>query len=146
MDDLLEEIRKLKERVSVLESSLESGIKSTPKCYEQCLTNIDILSVLNSKQELYIQMCDYILEHNVIQVMDKNKIYISHKGKWVGGNDALKELFKFVEDQWIQAYLQFVEDADELTADLFEKYNTIIYDLSWNKHLSKIKQYINGVS
>lgn len=90
-------------------------------------------------------MCDYILEHNVIQVMDKNKIYISHKGKWVGGNDALKELFKFVEDQWVQAYLQFVEDEDELTADQFEKYNTIIYDLSWNKHLSKIKQYINGV-
>ena len=42
MDDLLEEIRKLKERVSVLESSLESGIKSTPKCYEKCLTNITI--------------------------------------------------------------------------------------------------------
>jgi hypothetical protein len=141
MDDLLEEIRKLKERVS----ALESGVKSTSKCYEQCLTNIDILSVLHSKQELYIQMCDYILEHNVIQVMDKNKIYISHKGKWVGGNDALKELFKFVEDQWVQAYLQFVEDEDELTADQFEKYNTIIYDLSWNKHLSKIKQYINGV-
>ncbi len=100
MDDLLEEIRKLKEMVS----ALESGVKSTPKCYEQCLTNIDILSVLHSKQELYIQMCDYILEHNVIQVMDKNKIYISHKGKWVCGNDALKELFKFVEDQWIQAY------------------------------------------
>lgn len=140
MDDLLEEIRKLKERVTALESQ-----KAVSVCYEHVLGDIDVLSVLNSKDELYVQMCDYVLKHNVIQVMDTS-IYISHKGKWIKGNEALKELFKFVEHKWITSYLNFTEDCEDLTADQFDKYNTIMYSLNLNKHLSKIKQYINGAS
>lgn len=140
MEELLEEINKLKERVSALESQ-----KATTSCYESVLGDIDIVSVLNSNQELYIQMCDYVLKHNVIQVMDSSTIYISHKGKWVKGNEALKSLFQFVENKWISSYLTFTEECEDLTADQFDKYNTIIYNLNLNKHLSKIKQYINGV-
>lgn len=137
MEELLEEINKLKARVSALESQ-----KAVTSCYESVLGDIDIVSVLNSNQELYIQMCDYVLKHNVIQVMDV--IYISHKGKWVKGNEALKALFQFVENKWISSYLTFTEECEELTADQFDKYNNIIYNLNLNKHLSKIKQYING--
>lgn len=133
--ELLEEIRKLKERVSALESQKMS------LCYETALKDIHIETILKSKDELYIQMCDYILQYNVIQWID-SKLYISHKGTWIKCNQELKDLFTFVEKKWIDLYLKFIHDNEELSADDFEKYNTIIYGLNLNKSITKIKQYL----
>jgi hypothetical protein len=137
MEEILEEIRILKERVSALESQKIS------LCYETALKDIHIEDVLKSKDEIYIQMCDYILQYNVIQWID-SKLYISHKGTWVKGNQALKDLFTFVEKKWIGLYLKFIEN-EELSADEFDKYNTIIYGLNLNKSITKIKQYLNNI-
>ena len=134
MEEILEEIRILKERVSVLESQKLS------LCYETALKDIHIEAILKSKDEIYIQMCDYILKYNVIQWID-SKLYISHKGTWVKGNQELKDLFTFVEKKWIGLYLKFI-DNEELSADEFDKYNTIIYGLNLNKSITKIKQYL----
>ena len=134
MEEILEEIRILKERVSVLEGQKIS------LCYETALPDIQIESILKSKDEIYIQMCDYILKYKVIQWID-SKLYISHKGTWVKGNQELKDLFVFVEKKWIGLYLKFI-DNDELSADEFDKYNTIIYGLNLNKSITKIKQYL----
>jgi len=134
MEEILEEIRILKERVSVLEGQKIS------LCYETALPDIQIESILKSKDEIYIQMCDYILKYKVIQWID-SKLYISHKGTWVKGNQELKDLFTFVEKKWIGLYLKFI-DNDELSADEFDKYNTIIYGLNLNKSITKIKQYL----
>ena len=134
MEEILEEIRILKERVSVLEGQKIS------LCYETALPDIQIESILKSKDDIYIQMCDYILKYKVIQWID-SKLYISHKGTWVKGNQELKDLFVFVEKKWIGLYLKFI-DNDELSADEFDKYNTIIYGLNLNKSITKIKQYL----
>lgn len=126
--DILEEIRKLKERVTLLESQI---------CYENVLSDVSIEPILKSKDALYIQMSDYILKHNVVQCIDNN-LYISHKGTLVKGNQALKDLFIFVEKKWIETYLKMIDD---LTADQFEEYNTIMYSLNL-KSITKIKKYM----
>ena len=137
MDEILEEIRKLKERVSMLESN-----KSSNLCYETLLGPFSILDILKCKDELYIQICDYILQHNIIQIMDNNKIYICHKGSWLKSNDVLKKLLEFIEQKWIQSYLDFISTNDDLTGEQFETYNELIYSLNVKKNLSKIKKYI----
>lgn len=129
--DILEEIRQLKERVSALESK-------KVLCYETVLNDVSIEPILKSKDELYIQMCDYILKHKVVQYID-DKIYIAHKGSLVKGNPALKDLFIFVEKKWIEAYLKIMDD---LNAEQFETYNSIIYGLNLNKSITKIKKYM----
>jgi len=140
MDEILNELRELKKRVSLLESLFETSQKVM--CYETILTDIIIETILNCKDELYIQMCDYILKHNVIQLMENSKIYISHKGSWKKGNQELKDLFIFIEKKWIDNYLKFIDECDDLTGEQFEKYNDVIYSLNLNKNLTKIKQYI----
>ena len=140
MDEILQEIIELKRRVSLLESLLETSQKVM--CYESILSDVMIEPILNCKDELYIQMCDYILKHNVIQLMDNSKIYISYKGSWIKGNQELKDLFIFVEKKWIDSYLKFIDEYDDLTGEQFEKYNDVIYSLNLNKNLTKIKQYI----
>lgn len=137
MDEILEEIRKLKERISILESHKTSSL-----CYETILKDISIEPILKCKDELYIQMCDYILQHNVIQLMEQSKIYISHKESWVKGNQELKDLFMFVEKKWIDIYLKFIQENDDVTAEQFDTYNNIIYGLNLNKSLNKIKLYM----
>lgn len=129
--DILEEIRKLKERVTLLESHKKV------LCYENVLSDVSIEPILKSKDALYIQMCDYILKHNVVQYIDNN-LYVSHKGTLKKGNQALKDLFIFVEKKWIETYLKMIDD---LTADQFEEYNTIMYGLNL-KSITKIKKYM----
>lgn len=137
MEDMLQELRDLKRRVTLLESR-------KVLCYETILSDmsdVSIESVLHSNHELYIQMCDYVFKYNVLQLIDKNKIYICHKGAWIKGNpQELKELFIFVEKKWIGMYLDFLKD--DISGELFEKYNDIIYSLNLTKNITKIKDYI----
>ena len=137
MEDMLQELRDLKRRVTLLESR-------KVLCYETILSDmsyVSIDSVLHSNHELYIQMCDYVFKYNVFQLIDKNKIYICHKGAWIKGNpQELKELFIFIEKKWIGMYLDFVKD--DISGEEFEKYNDIIYSLNLTKNITKIKDYI----
>jgi hypothetical protein len=136
MEEILEEIRILKERVSILESNKPSEV-----CYEKRLGEISIVSILKCKDDLYIQMCNYILKYNIIQIID-DKLYICHKGSWIKGNDALNTLFSFIEQRWILLYLDFISKEDHLTGQQFETFNEVIYNLNFKKNLGKIKQYI----
>ena len=137
MEDMLQELRDLKRRVTLLESR-------KVLCYETILSDmsdVSIESVLHSNHELYIQMCDYVFKYNVFQLIDKNKIYICHKGAWIKGNpQELKELFIFIEKKWIGMYLDFVKD--DISGEEFEKYNDIIYSLNLTKNITKIKDYM----
>ena len=135
MEELLEEFRKLKERVSILETKNESD-----QCYKNILGNAEysIEHIVQNESPFYIQLCDLILEHQILTMTD-SKIYICHKG----GNQELKEVFAFVENLIIIKYNQYVNDNDNLTAEQFDKYNTIIYSLNLTKNLSKIKKYIS---
>ena len=137
MEDMLQELRDLKRRVTLLESR-------KVLCYETILSDmsdVSIESVLHSNHELYIQMCDYVFKYNVFQLIDKNKIYICHKGAWIKGNpQELKELFIFIEKKWIGMYLDFLKD--DISGEEFEKYNDIIYSLNLTKNITKIKDYM----
>ena len=137
MEEIFQEIKELKRRVYLLESR-------KVLCYETILSDpsdISIESILGCKQDLSIQMCDYVLKYNVLQLINKNHIYICHKGSWIKGNtQELNDLFTFVENKWIGAYIIFLKD--EISGEQFEKYNNIIYSLNLKKNLNKMKEYI----
>jgi len=51
-------------------------------------------------------------------------------------------MFMFVENLYIQAYKDYVDQHPELNGIQYEKYNSIIYSLNLKKYFNKMKNLI----
>jgi len=137
MDELKQEIQQLKQRIGFLEMFHKP-------CYEIVLNyvTLNIDDVLNSRDELYVQIVHFVLNRGIVQALDSSKIYICHKHIWIRSDVSLKQMFMFVENLYIQAYKDYVDQHPELNGIQYEKYNSIIYSLNLKKYFNKMKNLI----
>jgi hypothetical protein len=141
MELILEKIKKLEERIAILEKNEKASMNSSNNFKESIkaiqLTNNDIELAVSSSMSVHIIkiLCDENNKKHFLKL--KRVLYKFEEGEWsIATDDDITYMFEYVE---YLIHTLYKEYSVTLNEEDFLDTNKIIYGLNLKKNLKKIK-------